>query len=91
MVVFTADWIPDDEPARQAGLTMDPGSRGPLVDTALQTSRPGVFAAGNLIHAAATADIAAPSGRHAARHIVAALARPGMAAAVPLTAARPPL
>ena len=34
-----------------------------------------MFAAGNLVHAAETADIAALSGRHAARHIAALLAR----------------
>jgi hypothetical protein len=39
------------------------------VDAALATSVPGVFAAGNLVHAAETADIAALSGRHAARQI----------------------
>jgi thioredoxin reductase len=69
VVVFTGDWIPDYELARLAGLAMDPGTRGPTVDTTLSTSLPGVFAAGNLVHAAETADIAALSGRHAARHI----------------------
>jgi thioredoxin reductase len=73
-VVFTGDWIPDHELARIAGLAMDPGTRGPAVDTALETSAAGVFAAGNLVHAAETADIAALSGRHAARQIAAALA-----------------
>ncbi len=72
VVVFTGDWIPDHELARLAGLAMDPGTRGPAVDTRLETSAPGVFAAGNLVHAAETADIAALSGRHAARHIAAA-------------------
>jgi hypothetical protein len=72
-VVFTGDWIPDHELARLAGLAMDPGTRGPVVDTTLETSASGVFAAGNLVHAAETADIAALSGRHAARHIAAAL------------------
>jgi thioredoxin reductase len=62
----TADWIPDHELAVMAGLTMDPGTRGPAVDAALRTSRPGVFAAGNLLHGAETADVAALSGRHAA-------------------------
>jgi hypothetical protein len=52
---------------------MDPGTRGPAVDTALETSVPGVFAAGNLVHAAETADIAALGGRHAARGIAAFL------------------
>ena len=73
LVVFTGDWIPDHELARAAGLAMDPGTRGPAVDTALETSVPGVFAAGNLVHAAETADIAALGGRHAARGIAAFL------------------
>ena len=76
-LVFSGDWIPDHELARMAGLALDPGTRGPEVDTTLATSAAGVFAAGNLVHAAETADIAALSGRHAARHIAAALkARP---------------
>ena len=62
-VVFTGDWIPDiTELARRARLAMDPGTRGPVVDTTLETSAAGVFAAGNLVHAAETADIAALSG-----------------------------
>jgi thioredoxin reductase len=64
-VVFTADWIPDHELAVMAGLSMDAGTRGPVVDAALRTSRPGVFAAGNLLHGAETADVAALGGRHA--------------------------
>jgi thioredoxin reductase len=65
-VVFTADWIPDHELAVMGGLAMDPGTRGPAVDAALRTSRPGVLAAGNMLHGAETADVAALSGRHAA-------------------------
>ncbi len=96
LVVFTGDWIPDHELARLAGLAMDSGTRGPAVDTTLATSAPGVFAAGNLVHAAETADIAALSGRHAARHIAAFLGGegaapgPGVAAAGPGTAAAGP-
>jgi thioredoxin reductase len=87
IVVFTGDWIPDHELARRAGLAMDPGTRGPAVDTTLATSAPGVFAAGNLVHAAETADIAALSGRHAARHIAAFLGGVAAAAAGPGAAA----
>ncbi len=65
-VVFTADWIPDHELAVAAGLELDPATRGPRVDTALRTSRPGVFGAGNLLQGAEPADVAAISGRHAA-------------------------
>jgi thioredoxin reductase len=72
-VVFTADWIPDHELAVMARLDLDPGTWGPAVDAALRTSRPGVFAAGNVLHGAETADVAALSGRHAAA-VVAAFA-----------------
>jgi thioredoxin reductase len=66
VVVFTADWIPDHELAVSAGLELDPGTRGPRVDTGLRTSKKGVFAGGNLLHGAEPADVAALSGRHAA-------------------------
>jgi thioredoxin reductase len=69
-VVFTADWIPDHELAVMAGLELDPVTRGPAVDPALRSSRPGVFAAGNLLHGAEQADVAALSGRHAAAGVV---------------------
>jgi thioredoxin reductase len=74
LVVFTGDWTPDHELARLAGAALDPGTRGPAVDTALSTSLQGMFAAGNLVHAAETADVAALSGRHAAAQISAYLA-----------------
>jgi thioredoxin reductase len=65
-VVFTADWIPDHELSATAGLELDQGTRGPQVDTALRTTRVGLFAAGNLLQGAEPADVAALSGRHAA-------------------------
>jgi thioredoxin reductase len=65
-VVFTADWIPDHELSVTAGLELDQGTRGPQVDTALRTTRVGLFAAGNLLQGAEPADVAALSGRHAA-------------------------
>ena len=86
-LVFTGDWIPDHALARSSGLAIDAGTRGPAVDTGLATSAPGVFAAGNLIHAAETADVAALSGRHAARQVAAFLA--GRAA--PASPAPPPV
>jgi thioredoxin reductase len=68
-VVFTGDWIPDHELARTVGLDLDPVSQSPLVDASLRTSRPGMFAAGNLLHPVDTADVAALSGRHVARSV----------------------
>ncbi|MFJ3824207.1 NAD(P)/FAD-dependent oxidoreductase [Streptomyces nodosus] len=69
-VVFTGDWIPDHELARAAGITLDTGTLGPLTDTALRTSLPGVFAAGNLLHPVDTADVAALDGKHVAEQVV---------------------
>jgi thioredoxin reductase len=73
LVVFTADWIPDHELAVMAGCELDPGSLGPLVDPGFRTTTLGVFAAGNLVHPAETADLCALDGRHAAAPIAAYL------------------
>jgi hypothetical protein len=64
-VVFTGEWIADHELAVALGLELDAGTRGPLVDTGLRTEHPGVLAAGNVLHGADPADVAALSGRHA--------------------------
>jgi hypothetical protein len=75
-VVFTGDWIPDHELARMGGLALDAGTRGPEVDAQFRTSVPGVFAAGNLLHGAETADQAAREGLACARAVAAWLADP---------------
>ncbi len=74
-VIFTGDWIPDHELARAAGLEMNPGTRGPLVDSRQATSRPAVFAVGNLTHPVDTADVAAVDGRTVAEHVLSHLGR----------------
>ncbi|MGW5458915.1 FAD-dependent oxidoreductase [Streptomyces sp. NPDC003996] len=65
-VVFTGDFVPDHELARRGALALDPGTRGPAVDGALHTSRPGVFAAGNILHAVERAGTAADEGARVA-------------------------
>jgi thioredoxin reductase len=69
-IVFTADWIPDHELGVMAGLELDPGTRGPRVETGLRTTHAGIVAAGNVLHGAEPADVAALSGRHAAASIL---------------------
>jgi thioredoxin reductase len=64
--VFTGDFVPDHELARRTGLVLDPGTRSPAVDGGLHTSRPGVLAAGSLLHPAEPAATAAREGRRAA-------------------------
>jgi thioredoxin reductase len=61
-IVFTGDWIPDNELARSAGIVLDAASKGPVVDAAGECSTDGTYAAGNVVHPAETADIAALRG-----------------------------
>lgn len=68
-VVFTGDWIPEHEIARMGGIKINSGTLGPQADSQFRTSQPGVFAAGNLLHGAETADISALEGRSVAVHI----------------------
>jgi thioredoxin reductase len=68
-VVFTGDWIPENELARRGEIDTLKPSLGPQVDEAFRTSQPGVFAAGNLLRGVETADWAAMEGRAAARSI----------------------
>jgi Pyridine nucleotide-disulphide oxidoreductase len=91
LVVFTADWIPDHELAVLAGAALDPATRGPAVDPSLRTTRPGVFAAGNLVQGAEPADVAALTGRHAAATVLRHLdGEPWPTARLPI-ACHPPL
>lgn len=69
-VVFTGDWVPEFELPRLGELAMDPASRAPVTDLAARTSRQGVFAAGNLLHAAESAAVAARCGVHAAAGVL---------------------
>jgi NADH dehydrogenase FAD-containing subunit len=68
-VVFTADWIPDNELSRLGGLSIDKESLSPIVDISLRTTREGVFAAGNLAHPVDVADAASWDGLKAAESV----------------------
>lgn len=89
-VITTGDWIPEHELARTGGLDIDRGTLGPMVDSALRTSAPGVFAVGNLIHPVDTADAAALDGRHVAKAVIQHLDEPtGRQSALRITTAAP--
>ncbi|MFJ4948114.1 NAD(P)/FAD-dependent oxidoreductase [Streptomyces sp. NPDC088760] len=89
-VVFTGDFVPEHELARRGGLTLDPGTRGPAVGATLHTSRPGVFAAGNLLHAVEPAGTAAREGAGAAGAVLDFLAgAPWPGPGVPVTVEAP--
>ena len=91
-VVFTGDWVPDHELARRAGLTVEPATLGPRTDAWGRTSRPGILAAGNLVHPGETAGLAALGGRDAGRRLAGELgsgAVPPGSRGVAVTVARP--
>jgi NADPH-dependent 2,4-dienoyl-CoA reductase/sulfur reductase-like enzyme len=49
-VLLSVGLLPDTELAKKLGVELNPETGGPLVDAGLQTSVPGVFACGNLLH-----------------------------------------
>ena len=73
-LLLSCGLLPENELSRGAGVALSPVTNGPLVDESLQTSLPGVFAAGNVLHVHDLVDYvseeAAAAGAHAARYIL---------------------
>lgn len=65
--------IPENELSRSAGVELNPVINGPTVNESLETSIPGVFAAGNVLHVHDLVDYvseeAGAAGRQAAGYI----------------------
>ena len=49
-VILSAGLIPENELSKEAGVMLDRRTRGAIVDESFQTSCPGCFAAGNVLH-----------------------------------------
>ena len=49
-LMISAGLIPENELTEQAGIDIDPATRGAIVTNDMQTSLPGVFACGNVLH-----------------------------------------
>jgi len=49
-VLLSVGLIPENELSRAAGIVMDPRTNGPVVYENMETSLPGVFACGNVVH-----------------------------------------
>lgn len=49
-LLLSVGLIPENELSRKAGVRIDPVTGGPYVDDSFETSVPGIFAAGNVVH-----------------------------------------
>ena len=74
-VIFTGNWIPENELARTGGLELDPQTKGPKIGADFRSSVQGVFVAGNLLRGVETADHCAVEGSRAGRSIAGFLKR----------------
>ena len=74
-LMLSTGLIPENELSREAGVTMSPVTSGPVVNESFETSIPGVFACGNVLHVHDLVDYvseeAAAAGRHAAAFVTA--------------------
>lgn len=72
-LLLSCGLLPENELSRGAGVEMSPVTNGPCVDETLQTSIPGIFAAGNVLHVHDLVDYvseeAGLAGREAAAYI----------------------
>ena len=72
-LLLSVGLIPENELSREAGVELDRRTNGPVVDENMQTSLPGVFACGNVLHVHDLVDYvsgeAAKAGKAAARYI----------------------
>ena len=78
-LLLSVGLLPENELSRAAGVELSAVTRGPVVDDRLQTSVPGVFACGNVLHVHDLVDYvsqeAAAAGRSAALYVAGASAQ----------------
>ena len=72
-LLLSCGLLPENELSRAAGVALNPVTGGPAVNESLETSIPGVFAAGNVLHVHDLVDFvseeAGAAGAHAAAYI----------------------
>ena len=79
-VLFSVGLMPENELTRKAGIAINPITNGPAVNQYMQTSAPGVFACGNVVHVNDLVDNvseeSAQAGKFAARYAMGKLNNP---------------
>ena len=66
-LLLSVGLIPENELTRSAGIAMDPITNGAVVDEECQTSVPGIFACGNVLHVHDLVDYVSEEGEKAGK------------------------
>lgn len=89
-LLLSVGLLPENELSRDMGVEIEPVTSGPVVDEALETNIPGVFACGNVLHVHDLVDYvseeAATAGRNAAKYIKGQAANKENGGIIPLLA-----
>ncbi|HEX3017409.1 MAG TPA: FAD-dependent oxidoreductase [Caproicibacter sp.] len=64
-VLLSVGLIPENELSRKAGIQLDPRTKGPVVYENMETSIPGIFACGNVVHVHDLVDFVTAESRRA--------------------------
>ena len=70
-LILSVGLIPENELTRQAGIPMDPHTKGAVVYENMETGIPGVFACGNVVHVHDLVDFVSMESEALARHAAA--------------------
>ncbi|MDD2591307.1 MAG: FAD-dependent oxidoreductase [Erysipelotrichaceae bacterium] len=69
-VLFSVGLIPENELSQKIGISIDPITKGPIVDQNLETSVPGIYACGNVLHVHDLVDNVSSEAKRAAMSMI---------------------
>ncbi|MGL4687396.1 MAG: NAD(P)/FAD-dependent oxidoreductase [Fusobacteriaceae bacterium] len=67
-LLLSVGLIPENELSRQMGVSLDKRTNGPLVNETMETSVPGIFACGNVVHVHDLVDFVSAEGERAGKN-----------------------